>query len=108
MRANYLRLFAAACRSQALSVVATDARSSFAPRSCEAELIHGARRARLDVQAWWTAVADSKVYLGNASATPPSTGMVAPVVGVRFDARNTTAFPTCSGVTVARSRLRCR
>jgi hypothetical protein len=31
---------------------------------------------------------------GNASATPPSTGIVAPVVGVWFDARNTTALPT--------------
>src|SRR5213080_5343876 len=45
---------------------------------------------------------------GNASGTPPSTGSVAPVVGVRLEAKNTTALPTCSAVTVAFSRFRCR
>ena len=36
---------------------------------------------------------------GNASGTPPSTGNVAPVVGVRLAAKKTTALPTCSPVT---------
>ncbi len=45
---------------------------------------------------------------GNASATPPSTGSVAPVVGVRFEAKKTTALPTWSAVTVARRRFRWR
>src|SRR5439155_11605459 len=45
---------------------------------------------------------------GKASGTPPSTGSVAPVVGVRLEAKNTTALPTCSAVTAALSRLRSR
>lgn len=46
-------------------------------------------------------------YLGNASGSPPSTGSVAPVVGVKSLAKNTTALPTCSAVMLARSRFRC-
>ncbi len=45
---------------------------------------------------------------GKASTTPPSTGSVAPVVGVRLLAKNTTALPTWRAVTRARSRLRLR
>ena len=37
----------------------------------------------------------TKHYRGKASITPPSTGRVAPVVGVRLLAKKTTAFPTC-------------
>ncbi len=36
----------------------------------------------------------SRGYRGNASTTPPSTGSVAPVVGVALLAKKTTAFPT--------------
>ena len=45
---------------------------------------------------------------GKAAATPPSTGSVAPVVGVTFAAKNTTALPTCAPLILARSRLRSR
>src|SRR5439155_8713792 len=45
---------------------------------------------------------------GKASGTPPSTGSVAPVVGLRFEAKKTTALPTCAPVTFALSRLRWR
>ncbi len=47
-------------------------------------------------------------YLGKASASPPSTGSVAPVVGVALLAKKTTALPTCRPVTRAFSRLRLR
>ena len=48
----------------------------------------------------------SSVYLGVASGRPPSTGMVAPVVGVWCEAKKRTAFATCSAVTCAFRRLR--
>src|SRR5438309_6431468 len=41
---------------------------------------------------------------GNAAAMPPSTGKVAPVVGVWLEAKKTTARPTCAPVTSARNR----
>ena len=48
-------------------------------------------------------------YLGNASLTPPSTGIIAPVVlAERLDARNSTVSATSSAKTRAFSRLRCR
>jgi len=46
-----------------------------------------------DVPAGGTGVVNAG-YRGNASITPPSTGSVAPVVGVALLAKNTTAFPT--------------
>ena len=49
-----------------------------------------------------------KPYRGVASGSPPSTGIVEPVVGVRRVAKNRTAFATCSAVTFALSRLRPR
>src|SRR5712692_6610579 len=45
---------------------------------------------------------------GNAAAMPPSTGSVAPVVGVWLEAKNTTARPTCAPVTSACKRFRSR
>lgn len=47
-------------------------------------------------------------YLGNASTIPPSTGSVAPVVGVWLLAKKTTALPTCRALTRVRSKLRSR
>ena len=64
----------------------------------------GAVEVAEDVQALWVELA----HRGNASGTPPSTGSVAPVVGVRFEAKKTTALPTCSPVMVVFSRLRSR
>ena len=47
-------------------------------------------------------------YLGVASGSPPSTGMVAPVVGVWRVAKNSTAFATCVAVILALRRFRLR
>lgn len=52
--------------------------------------------------------AQGRAQRGNAAATPPSTGSVAPVVGVAFDAKNTTARPTWAPVIRACRRLRSR
>jgi hypothetical protein len=45
-------------------------------------------------------------YRGVASGRPPSTGIVAPVVGVCREAKKNTALATCRPVTRAFSRLR--
>src|SRR5262245_12265244 len=50
--------------------------------------------------------ATDRGYRGVASGSPPSTGIVAPVVGVWRVAKKRTARPTCSAVTRAFSRLR--
>ena len=47
-------------------------------------------------------------YRGVASGRPPSTGIVAPVVGVCRVAKKRTARPTCSAVMRAFKRLRLR
>ena len=48
------------------------------------------------------------LHRGVASGRPPSTGMVAPVVGVWWLRKNSTAAATCWAVTLALSRLRDR
>jgi len=45
-------------------------------------------------------------YLGVASGKPPSTGIVAPVVGVWRVTKNKTALATCLAVIFALSKLR--
>jgi len=51
-------------------------------------------------------VAVRRGYLGVESGRPPSTGMVAPVVGVWRVAKKSTALATCVAVTLALSRFR--
>ena len=46
------------------------------------------------------------LYLEKVEEFPASTGSAAPVVGVRFEAKNTTALPTCSASTFVFKRLR--
>lgn len=48
------------------------------------------------------------IHLGKAVGIPPSTGNVAPVVGVWSLAKKTTTFPTCSASTRAFKRFLCR
>ena len=48
----------------------------------------------------------SSRYRGVASGSPPSTGMVAPVVGVWWETKKRTAFATCSAVILALRRFR--
>ena len=47
-------------------------------------------------------------YRGVASGKPPSTGIVAPVVGVWRVTKKSTALATCCAVTLALSKLRLR
>ena len=50
----------------------------------------------------------SSCYRGVESGRPPSTGIVAPVVGVWRVTKNRTAFATCLAVTLLLSRFRFR
>ncbi len=53
-------------------------------------------------------VGNPRPHRGVASGSPPSTGIVAPVVGVCRDAKKSTAFATWSAVTSAFNRFRLR
>lgn len=63
---------------------------------------------RLSQKEWHAPIAVHHFYRGKASITPPSTGRVAPVVGVALEAKKTTALPTCRPVTLALSKFRLR
>ena len=59
-------------------------------------------------QPWKPTLLPELPYLGVASGRPPSTGIVAPVVGVWRVAKKRTAFATCLPVTADFSRFRLR